>query len=55
MDYLINIEQFPKYQYIIACIIAIYDIAGITFSYFQHQITTCCEKSDGLSHDGMRV
>ena len=25
------------------------DISGIAFSYFYDQITTCCDKSDGLS------
>ena len=31
--------------------IAFSDISGIAFSYFYDQITTCCNKSDGLSHD----
>ena len=43
------------------CIIASSDISGITFLYFSDQITTqgaistCCDKSDGLSHYKLRA
>ena len=33
MDRLVNIEQFPKYQYIIGWRIAFSDISGIALSY----------------------
>ena len=33
MDWLVNIEWLPKYQYMIGCRIAISDISGVAFSY----------------------
>ena len=40
MNYLVNIEKFPKYQYMIGCRIAFSDISSIAFFYLQDQITT---------------
>ena len=31
--------------------IAFYDISDVAFPYFKDQIWTCCDKSDGVSHE----
>ena len=41
-------------QFIIGCRISFSDIPGIGFSYFFF-ISTCCDKSDGLSQDELRA
>ena len=56
-DQLVNIEQFPKYQYIIGWRIAFYIILvlHVWSNYNWKAIVTCCDKSDGLSHGKLRA
>ena len=59
-----NIEQYPKYQYIIWCTTASSVFLVLHYHIFKIKlqligltsyISTCCDKSDGLSHDELRA